>query len=126
MEAESEPAQANSTVKMGFAVAVKLLFCNSMHCGPPGSSVHGISRQEYCSGLPFPSPGDLPNPGIEPEPLALAGGLFTTKPGVASPEKPQWNRHSNLNLSNGTSGGSVVKNLLAKAGDTGDMGSVPG
>ena len=28
--------------------------------------VHGISRQEYWSGLPFPSPGDLPHPGIEP------------------------------------------------------------
>ena len=27
---------------------------------------HGISRQEYWSGLPFPSPGDLPNPGTEP------------------------------------------------------------
>ena len=26
----------------------------------------GFSRQEYCSGLPFPSPGDLPNPGIKP------------------------------------------------------------
>ena len=26
----------------------------------------GVSRQEYCSGLPFPSPGDLPDPGIEP------------------------------------------------------------
>ena len=26
----------------------------------------GFSRQEYCSGLPFPSPGDLPDPGIEP------------------------------------------------------------
>ena len=97
-----------------------------MHCGPPGSSVHGISRQEYCSGLPFPSPGDLPNPGIEPESLALAGRVLTTEPGVASPEKPQRNQHSNLNLSNGNSGGSVVKNLLAKAGDTGDMGSVPG
>ena len=37
-----------------------------MDCSPPGSSVHGISRQEYWSGLPFPSPGDLPNPGIKP------------------------------------------------------------
>ena len=39
----------------------------------------GFSRQEYCSGLPFPSPGDLPNPGIEPRSLkspALAGRLF--------------------------------------------------
>ena len=32
----------------------------------PGFSIHGISRQEYWSVLPFPSPGDLPNPGNEP------------------------------------------------------------
>ena len=38
----------------------------------------GFSRQEYWSGLPFPSPGDLPNPGIEPESPALAGRFFTT------------------------------------------------
>ena len=37
----------------------------------------GFSRQEYWSGLPFPSPGDLPNPGIEPMSLALAGRFFT-------------------------------------------------
>ena len=30
-----------------------------------GSSIHGISKQEYWNGLPFPSPGDLPDPGIE-------------------------------------------------------------
>ena len=45
----------------------------SMDCSPPGSSVLGIPRQEYWSGLPFPSPGDLPDPGIEPESSALAG-----------------------------------------------------
>ena len=41
----------------------------------------GFSRQEYWSGLPFPPPGDLPKPGIEPIPLmssALAGRFFTT------------------------------------------------
>ena len=41
----------------------------------------GFFRQEYWSGLPFPSPGDLPNPGIKPEALAspaLAGGFITT------------------------------------------------
>ena len=32
--------------------------CNPMDCSPPGSSVHGFSRQEYWSGLPFPSPGE--------------------------------------------------------------------
>ena len=43
----------------------------------------GFSRQEYWSGLPFPPPGGLPNPGIEPEsPVspALTGGFFTTVP----------------------------------------------
>ena len=41
----------------------------------------GLSRQEYWSRLPFPSPGDLPNPGIKPTSLtspALAGRFFTT------------------------------------------------
>ena len=47
----------------------------------------GFPRQEYRGGLPFPSPGDLPDPGIEPASLvslALRGGVFTTEP----PEKP--------------------------------------
>ena len=41
----------------------------------------GFPRQEYCSGLPFPPPGDLPDPGIEPTSFAfpaLAGWFFTT------------------------------------------------
>ena len=41
----------------------------------------GFPRQEYWSGFPFPSPGDLPNPEIEPEfsmASSLAGGFFTT------------------------------------------------
>ena len=44
---------------------------------PPGSSVQGIPQQESWNGLPFPSPGDLPNPGIEPTSSALAGSFFT-------------------------------------------------
>ena len=55
-----------------------------MDCSPPGSSVHGMLQQEYYSGLPFPSPGDLPEPGIEPMFPALAGGFFTAEP----PGKP--------------------------------------
>ena len=39
-----------------------------------------FSRQEYWSGLPLPSPGNLPDPGMEPVTPALAGGLFTTEP----------------------------------------------
>ena len=36
----------------------------------------GFPRQEYCSGLPFPSPGDLPYPGIGPASPLSAGGFF--------------------------------------------------
>ena len=42
---------------------------NPMDCSPPGSSVHEFPKQEYWSGLPFPSPGNLPNPGIKPKSL---------------------------------------------------------
>ena len=44
----------------------------------------GFSRQEYWSGLPFPSPGDLPDPGIEPEFPALEADALTSEP----PAKP--------------------------------------
>ena len=40
--------------------------CEPMDCSPPGFSVLGLSRQEYWSRLLFPSPGDLPDPGMEP------------------------------------------------------------
>ena len=43
----------------------------------------GFLRQEYWSGLPFPSPGEglpFPNPGIEPMSPESAGGFFTTEP----------------------------------------------
>ena len=40
----------------------------------------GFSKQEYWSRLPFPPPGDLPDPGVEPTSLALAGEFFITEP----------------------------------------------
>jgi len=40
----------------------------------------GFPRQEYWSGLPFPSPGDYPDPGIDLASLALAGRFFTSEP----------------------------------------------
>ena len=45
----------------------------------------GFSRQEYWSGLPFPSPGDLPDPGIEPGSPTLRADALTSEP----PGKPQ-------------------------------------
>ena len=44
----------------------------------------GFSRQEYWSGVPFPSPGDLPDPGIKPGSLALQADALPSKP----PGKP--------------------------------------
>ena len=46
---------------------------------PPSLSME-FSKQEYWSGLPFPTPGDILDPGIEPTSLALAGRFFTTEP----------------------------------------------
>ena len=63
----------------------------------------GFSRQEYWSELTFPSSGDLPDPGIEPRSLALAGGFFTTEP----PGKP-----SLLTLWKESEALSVVSNSL--------------
>ena len=40
----------------------------------------GFSRQEYWSGLPLPSPGDLPNPGMEPGSPALEADTLTSEP----------------------------------------------
>ena len=64
-----------------------LILFDPTDCSSPGSSVHGFPRQEYWGGLPFPSPRDLPDPGIKPKSSAspaLIGGFFTTEP----PGKP--------------------------------------
>ena len=50
--------------------------CDPMDCSLPGSSVHGIFQAIYWSGLPFPSPWDLPNPGIEPGLLRCRETLY--------------------------------------------------
>ena len=49
----------------------------------------GFSRQEYWRGLPFPPPGDLPDPETDPTSPALAGGFFTTEP-VRKPCYVRW------------------------------------
>ena len=51
------------------------------HQAPPSM---GFSRQEYWSGVPFPSPGDLPDPGIEPRSSAWQADALTSEP----PGKP--------------------------------------
>ena len=61
-------------------IHARVQLCDAMDYSPPGLLSIGFSRQAYWSGLSFPPPGDLPDPGIEPASLAslaLAGGFFT-------------------------------------------------
>ena len=59
-----------------------LSLCEPHGLSLPGSSIHEISRQEYWSGLPFASPGDLPNLGIEPgSPALQIDALLSEPPG---------------------------------------------
>ena len=73
----------------GRDLKVKSLSCIQL-CVTPWTVAHqaplsmGFSRQEYWSGLPFPSPGDLPNPGIEPGSPALQADALSSEP----PRKP--------------------------------------
>ena len=58
------------------------------HQAPPSME---FSRQEYWSGLPFPSPGDLPDPGIEPgSPTLQADALLSEPPGKPITEMKNW------------------------------------
>ena len=66
-------------------VVVEPLTCVQLFVTPRTGALQaplsmGFPRQEYWSALPFLSPGDLPDPGIEPASPALEGRFFTTKP----------------------------------------------
>ena len=60
------------------------LFATPWTVGHQARASMGLPRQEYWSGLPFPSPGDLPDPGIEPGSPALQAEALTSEP----PGKP--------------------------------------
>ena len=60
------------------------LFATPWTVAPQAPPSMGFSRQEYWSGFPFPSPGDLPDPGIEPRSPALQADTLTSEP----PGKP--------------------------------------
>ena len=82
----------------------------------------GFPRQEYWNGLPFPSPGDLPNPGNEPLSPVLAGGFFTTEP----PGKLNNKIIYHLPTRRIYPGGTVIKNLPVSARDARETGLIPG
>ena len=92
--------------------------CDPMNYSLPDPLSMEVSRQEYWSGMPFPSPGDLPNPGIEPRSPTLQADSLPSEP----PGKPS----TRLIIALGNTGGSqvalVVKNPPANGGDPLDEG----
>ena len=76
----------------------------------------GFSRQEYWNGLPCPSPGDLPDPGIEPTTLmspALAGGFFATSATWETQRNTYWKIKNNFYFLKYHDGGSLVAKSCA-------------
>ena len=68
-----------------------LTLCNPMDCSPHQAPLSTeFSRQEYWGGLPFPSPGDLPDPGIRPRSPALQADSLLSEP----PEKSYFKTHN--------------------------------
>ena len=73
--------------------------CDHIDCSLPGSSVHGFSQARIRSGLPFPSLGDVPNPGIEHgSPALQADSLPPEPPGNPSHFLNQLKKLSELKL----------------------------
>ena len=54
------------------------ILCDPVDYSPPGFSVHGILQARILEWIAMPPPEDLPDPGIEPTSLTLAGRFFTT------------------------------------------------
>ena len=80
-ESRGQSGVSRRTVHVAQSLQSCLALCDPPHYSPPGSSVYAILQQEYWSGLPWPPPGDLPDPGIKPtylQSFAFAGGFFTT------------------------------------------------
>ena len=85
MEAGSPTLQADSlpsepSGKEGESLSHVQLFVTPWTVAYQALPSMGFSRQEYWSGLPFPSPGDLPNPGIEPGSPTLQADTLTSEP----------------------------------------------
>ena len=81
-------------IDVGLAAQSCLSLCDPMDYSPPEDRGQGFFRQEYWSGLPYPSPGDRPNPGIEPRSLALQADSLPSEP----PGKPKNTKVGSLSL----------------------------
>ena len=83
------------TVTIVQSLSCVQLFYNPMDCSLQAPLSMRFPRQEYWNRLSFPSPGDLPNPGMEPTSPVLAGRFFNTEP----PQKPSFTKLTTSNTS---------------------------
>ena len=80
-EGKGKPLQYSCLEEMKWLSGVRL-FLNQWTVAYKAPLSLGFSKQEYCSGLPFPSPGDLPNPGIKPGSPILQADSLPSEVGV--------------------------------------------
>ena len=71
-------------VKVSESEVAQSCLCDPMDCSLSGASIHGIFQARVLEWSPFPSPGDLPDPGIEPRSPASQADALPSEP----PEKP--------------------------------------
>ena len=103
-----------------------LTLCNPMDCSLPGSLSMEFSRQEYWSGLPFPSPEDLPDPEIKPWSPALFSSVQFSRSVVSDFATPWTEAHQALQ-SMGFSRQEYWSGLpFPSLGDLPDPGTKPG
>ena len=65
---------------LSLVAQLRTALCDPLDCSPPGSSVHGILKQEYWRGLPFSSAADLSGPGIKPDSPTLQADSLPSEP----------------------------------------------
>ena len=95
------PCSLQTSVALSLCLVPQLFpsLCDSMHCSPPGSSVHGVSPGKTLEWTAMPSSGDLPNPGIKPRSPALQADSLLSE----LPEKPEILEWKAYPFSRGTS-----------------------
>ena len=109
-------SEGGQRVKVKVKSLSRVWLCDPMDCSLSGSSVMGFSKQECWSGLPFPSPGDLPNPGIEPgSPTLQADTLLSEPPGRWATRKWRWSKGTHFQFIRWPSPGDLMYSMVTIA-----------
>ena len=91
LDLESRGAKLFRTMEWGKVIQSCPTLCDTMDCSPPGSSVLGIFQARMLEWFAIPSPGDLPDPGMEPRSPALQADSLPSEP-PGKPLRTAWDR----------------------------------